>query len=64
MIDPPCAVMSPMRAAGMPPIITVKEPSAMTSGGPTQTHMPPTVAAGIAPMSTVGTPGGNTGPPT
>jgi hypothetical protein len=42
----------------------VKEPSAMTSGGPTQTHMPPTVAAGIAPMSTVGTPGGNTGPPT
>ena len=46
---PPCAVMSPMRAAGCPAIKTVKLPSAITSGGPTQTHMSPTRAAGKPP---------------
>src|SRR5262249_44667594 len=36
----------------------------MESGGPTHTHMSPTLAAGSAPMSTVGAPGPVTGPPT
>ena len=39
MIVPPWAVRSPMRAAGIPPISTVKLPSAITSGGPTHTAM-------------------------
>ena len=38
-MEPPCAVMSPMRAAGSPPIITVTDPFAMTSGGPAHVHM-------------------------
>jgi hypothetical protein len=57
-------VLSPIRAAGLPPINTVPDPAAMVSGGPVQTHMSPTVAAGNPPISTVGAPGGNTGPPT
>jgi hypothetical protein len=61
---PPCAVMSPILAAGFPPISTVVEPIAITSGGPTHTHISPTPAAGCPPMSTVGAPGGSTGPPT
>ena len=56
--------MSPMRAAGMPPIITVALPFAITSGGPAQVAMSPMRAAGIPPISTVGQPGGRTGPPT
>lgn len=63
-ILPPCAVLSPMRAAGLPPINTVAEPIAITSGGPVHTHISPTQAAGCPPMSTVGVPGGSTGPPT
>ena len=61
---PPCAHESPIRAAGLPPIITFVEPMTIESGGPTQVHMEPTVAAGIPPISTVGTPGGRIGPPT
>ena len=60
---PPWAVLSPILAAGRPPIITVALPAAMLSGGPAQVHMPPTVAAGIPPTITVGAPGGITGPP-
>jgi hypothetical protein len=61
---PPCAVESPIRAAGLPPINTVDDPMAIVSGGPTQTSISPTQAAGIPPISTVGDPGGRTGPPT
>ncbi len=56
--------MSPMRAAGRPWMSTVIEPSAITSGGPTHTHMSPMQAAGMLPMSTVGAPGPVIGPPT
>src|SRR5438128_1111685 len=63
-ITPPCAVMSPIRAAGMPPIITVVDPMAITSGGPTQTAMSVTRAAGRNPISTIGQQGGRIGPPT
>jgi len=61
---PPCAVTSFIRAAGLPPIITVAEPITMLSGGPAQVHILPTVAAGCPPIKTVGTPGGKIGPPT
>ena len=63
-MTPPCAVLSPKRAAGLLPIMTVAEPLAMVSGGPTQTHMSPITAAGIMPRRTVGTPGPVMGPPT
>src|SRR3954451_19573220 len=63
-MEPPCAVVSPMRAAGFLPIITFIEPMAMVSGGPVQTHMSPTTAAGMPLISTVGTPGPVIGPPT
>ncbi len=63
-IVPPCAVVSPIRAAGFPPIITVAEPFTIASGGPTQTQLSPTTAAGNPPISTVGAPGPTTGPPT
>src|SRR3954451_5241183 len=43
---------------------TVNEPSAITSGGPTQTHMSPTLAWGNMPVSTVMAAGGRIGPPT
>ena len=56
--------MSPIRAAGFLPIITVAEPLAMVSGGPTQTHISPITAAGILPINTVGVPGPTIGPPT
>jgi hypothetical protein len=61
---PPCAVESPMRAAGIPPIITVADPMAMVSGGPMQVQLSPTTAAGMLPINTVGTPGPTMGPPT
>jgi hypothetical protein len=61
---PPCAVVSPILAAGLPPISTVADPFTIESGGPVQTSMSPTVAAGKPPMSTVTVPGGKTGPPT
>ncbi len=63
-ITPPWTVMSPCRAAGRPPIITVAEPMAMASGGPTHKHMSPTTAAGRNPIMTVGTHGPLIGPPT
>src|SRR5215210_7322966 len=61
---PPCAVLSPMRAAGFLPIMTFVDPMTMLSGGPVHTHMSPTVAAGMPLISTVGTPGPVIGPPT
>ncbi len=63
-ICPPWAVVSPILAAGFPPIITVAEPFTIESGGPTQTQESPITAAGILPINTVGTPGPITGPPT
>jgi hypothetical protein len=63
-IDPPCAVESPKRAAGIPPINTVADPFTIESGGPTQTNMSPTRAAGNFPIKTVGSPGPIIGPPT
>src|SRR2546422_11143762 len=56
--------MSPIRAAGRPPINTVKLPIAMTSGGPAHAARSPTRAAGSPPISAVGHPGGKIGPPT
>ncbi len=41
-MHPPWAVKSPIRAAGWPPIRTVKEPRTTTSGGPTHTARSPT----------------------
>lgn len=63
-IVPPWAVESPMRAAGLPPIITVADPLTMASGGPAQTQASPTTAAGRFPIRTVATQGPDTGPPT
>jgi len=63
-IDPPCAVVSPIRAAGLPQIITVEDPLMIESGGPTQTQLSPITAAGILPINTVGAPGPIIGPPT
>ncbi len=63
-MEPPCAVGSPIRAAGIPPIITVVDPMATVSGGPTQTHMSPATEAGMPPIKTVAQPGPVTGPPT
>ena len=40
---PPCAVVSPIRAAGIPPIKTVAEPLVILSGGPTQVNKFPCV---------------------
>jgi hypothetical protein len=57
-------VLSPWRAAGIPPIITVPDPAAIVSGGPVQVHISPTLAAGMPPIITVGQPGGMMGPPT
>jgi hypothetical protein len=64
IIVPPCAVASPILAAGFPPIITEDEPIAIVSGGPAHVHISPTHAAGNPPIKTVGVPGGKTGPPT
>jgi hypothetical protein len=61
---PPWFVLSPILAAGFPPIITVAEPFIMVDGGPTHVHESPTTEAGIFPINTVGTPGPITGPPT
>jgi hypothetical protein len=61
----PQAVVSPMRAAGIPPIITVVEHGGMialggcgTTPGNEQMWGVPAVAAGMPAISTVGTPGG------
>ena len=48
--------------------VTIADPNLgplQNNGGPTQTHIMPTVAAGVPPMSTGGAPGGPLiGPPT
>jgi hypothetical protein len=61
---PPCAVESPIRAAGIPHISTEVDPCTITSGGPTQIKLSPTLAAGKLPIRTVGAPGPTMGPPT
>jgi hypothetical protein len=43
--------------------MTVADPLTIVSGGPTQTQLSPTTAAGSLAISTVGTPGPTTGPP-
>jgi hypothetical protein len=48
----------------MPPIITDEDPFTIVSGGPTQTSMSPTRAAGNPPINTLGWPGPVIGPPT
>ncbi len=60
---PPCTVVSPILAAGIPPITTVKDPIVIVSGGPTQIAASPTRAAGMPPIITVGQPA-IIGPPT
>jgi hypothetical protein len=64
MIVPPCAVESPMRAAGLLLINTVDDPDAIVSGPPAQTIISPIEAAGKPPIKTFILPGGRTGPPT
>ena len=63
-ITPPCAVMSPIRAAGLPPMRTLLDPFTIMSGGPTHVHISPIRAAGIPEMITVGQHAGIIGPPT
>jgi len=63
-ITPPCAVESPILAAGFPPIITLEDPDAIVSGGPVHIALSPTLAAGFPPINTVGSPAGIMGPPT
>jgi len=63
-MEPPCAVVSPIRAAGLLQMSTVAEPLIMESGGPTQTALSPNTAAGSPPIKTVGAPGPMIGPPT
>lgn len=64
-IGAPQAAMSPIRAAGMPPMSTVGQPGGAigvggctAGGGNEQMCGVVTVAAGSPAMSTVGTPGG------
>ncbi len=64
VMAPPCAVVSPCLAAGIPPIITVTDPCTIVSGGPVQMQMSPSLDAGMLATSTVGQPGGMIGPPT
>src|SRR5687768_8888827 len=61
---PPCTLVSPILAAGLPPIKIPVDPNAIVSGGPTQVHISPITAAGIPPINTVGQPGPTMGPPT
>ena len=56
IITPPCDVISPTLAAGSLPIKTFDDPFTITSGGPTHVQVSVTLAAGIAPMITVGYP--------
>jgi hypothetical protein len=44
--------------------MTVPDPAIMVSGGPVHVSISPTFAAGDPAISTVGAPGGSTGPPT
>src|SRR5882724_9876653 len=57
MTDPPPALGSPRRAAGMPPISTVADPMTIASAP----QLSPRRAAGIPTISTVGAPGGMIG---
>ncbi len=64
MMGAPHPVISPMRAANLPPISTVKLPVTMVdggcgpaSGGKKQACASPTQAAGRPPIKTLGTPG-------
>jgi hypothetical protein len=57
MTAPPAAVMSPILAAGIPPIITVADPFTIAS----TPHESPIRAAGSPPIKTVGQPGGRIG---
>jgi hypothetical protein len=63
-IDPPCAVESPILAAGLPPISTVDDPMIILSGGPTHIAISPRTAAGMPPIKTVEQPGPEIIPPT
>jgi hypothetical protein len=63
-IEPPWAQVSPIRAAGLPPIKTLLDALTIASGGPTHTQLSPKQAAGIPPINTVGAPGPMIGPPT
>src|SRR4051812_15529079 len=63
-MTPPCAVRSPMRAAGKPPMRTVVDACTITSGGPTHIATSVTRAAGSILIRTVGQPGAVIGPPT
>lgn len=63
-ILPPCAQVSPILAAGLPPINTDADPLIIASGGPTQTQLSPITAAGSFPINTVETQGPIIGPPT
>ena len=65
MMGAPHADMSPIRAAGSPPMSTFGHPGGMITvggctagGGNEQMCGVPTVAAGIPAIRTVGTPGG------
>jgi hypothetical protein len=61
---PPCAVLSPILAAGLSVIITVPDPLTIDAGGPTQVQLSPTNAAGMPATITVAAPGPMIGPPT
>src|SRR5438132_533350 len=63
-IVPPCAVESPILAAGLLPISTVEEPLTIVSGGPVHVAISPTTMAGTPPINTVESPGPVQGPPT
>ena len=62
--DPPGSItMSPMQAAGLPPMITVGDPLTMTSVPPLHAARSPARAAGSPPMNTLTAPA-TAGPPT
>lgn len=63
-ITPPWAVLSPIRAAGLPQTNTVVDPLMIVSGGPTQVAISPNFACGRLQVRTVGAQGGMIGPPT
>ena len=63
-MTPPCAVRSPILAAGLPPTKTVGEPCTIVSGPPAHVARSPTRACGIPPEMTVGQQAGSIGPPT
>lgn len=63
-IFPPCAVLSPILAAGLLDIRTLEDPIEIVSGGPVQVHRSPRHAANCPPMNTVVLLPGRMGPPT